>query len=83
MIVALLLKLAFVETCEISDSLVILDVIFFLLHSHLALFSNKSVQVIFILFSSFSESSTDLLDFSFSLFKFITQSLKFSLVKIL
>lgn len=82
-VVPLLLKLCLVECCELLDSLVVFNVVFFQLDSHLALFASESVQIIFVLFSSLLKPSTNLINFILSLFKLITESLEFGLMQVL
>jgi hypothetical protein len=82
-IVALLFKLVFIESCQVSNSLVVFYIVFFLLYSHLALLTHQSVQVVLVLFSCLSQSTTEFVDFSLSLFKFVAQPFEFSLMQVL
>ena len=83
MIVSLLLQLVFVEVCQLLDALVVFYVILFLLHTHFALFAHQTVQVIFVLFASLSQSAPHFVGFILSFFKFVAQSLQFCLVEVL
>lgn len=80
MIVTLLSQLIFIKCSEFFDTLVVFDIVLFEFDSHFTLFPSESVELVFVLFSSFSKSASQIVNFVFSLLKFITESFEFGFV---
>lgn len=79
-ILELFLELGFVEFSKLSNSFSVSDVALFKLDSHLAFLASESIQVILVLFATFSEFSAQLVDFVLTLFQLIVKSSNFSLM---
>ena len=82
MVITFLLKLILIESGQLLNALIALDIVLLHLYSHLAFFASQSVQVVFVLLACLFQSTSNFVNLVLSFLKFIAQSFQLSLMQI-